>query len=973
MDKNNKNLEKVIKKEAIILDDNTDLLGNRIYSEYLYNVIENSLNDDQVETIALYGEWGSGKSSIIKTVENKFKLNNNKVDNNKTTFEIYNAWKYSSDDFKKSFIIDLDENYEKEINAVRTSKEYELNKNNILGFLISLVLIVLIGIIEFCILKDEKINMITEKIIASAFVGSIMTLVIKSIFDEISTTSQIIFSSQEFSKMFGEIIKDKTKNNENYIFVIDDLDRCSYKKMLDILDCVNGFLKVKNNFSSNYLFLIPVDKDRLKEALVNLRNYTNDEQERYLDKMFDVTININSPGSINLFNMIQLKINELEMDLKSNCISLLANYLIRTPRDVNLFIEKLLMDKEIIKKRIELNYLNDDISNLEITKYFILKNKWPILYNALLQKSDVTKLDSFLDNIEKNEIYKRINHKDELTQFIRVSRYISMNKLFLYHYLKANDIYFDKNLSSIYLSCDFDKIEDSYEDETLIKTFLQTYFDKNQNGELKTVQMEFLFKSYMYLLANLKDVSKLIDSVSIDDICMNYYLFLRSLGTLGDICGSLYECIDVYRVMLHRNDTIINKFVNVFIQKITSFSISTEIFSITLLYNKEKNILSRENFINIFYLEIQCNDSDDNYLEFIFNNLDDYKYLINIRLWIKLFEKKKYHYLLALSEYDLTDYGEQMNVILSNMNIFRILKTRTFDQVEFSEIDILNNELKIIYNILESNVANNISYIKDKIDNSAFSSIIDSFYLNYDKLDTITKNFASFIDIYDTLFPDNKYNFIFLSIKKYSSHSNSKYNDFIFNVIDNINIPDLQYEAMILAASYMNFNKAFSKYYIDCCNKKVNNNYLKLIKLMEEKNKSNYKYLHKYFGGRTTMLNKTTYETSLKPILVDLQVDVYNKIVPCLSLNDIFKNTNYMSALKNQYKDMQKTLYGKTMSLKQLLKLKSIIKNRSLVNKELKRILKTNRKIYRNDPILGEFNTEAQKNIIKTIYTDEIN
>ncbi len=49
-----------------ILSATTDLLKTRVYADNLVRVIENT-PQDKVFTIGVFGEWGTGKSSVIRT------------------------------------------------------------------------------------------------------------------------------------------------------------------------------------------------------------------------------------------------------------------------------------------------------------------------------------------------------------------------------------------------------------------------------------------------------------------------------------------------------------------------------------------------------------------------------------------------------------------------------------------------------------------------------------------------------------------------------------------------------------------------------------------------------------------------------------------------------------------------------------------------------------------------------------------
>lgn len=57
-----------IEDKEIVLSKDDDLLNTDVYVNSLAKVLSNSPEDSPF-TIGLFGEWGSGKSSIVKTVQ----------------------------------------------------------------------------------------------------------------------------------------------------------------------------------------------------------------------------------------------------------------------------------------------------------------------------------------------------------------------------------------------------------------------------------------------------------------------------------------------------------------------------------------------------------------------------------------------------------------------------------------------------------------------------------------------------------------------------------------------------------------------------------------------------------------------------------------------------------------------------------------------------------------------------------------
>ena len=91
-------------KALEVLEDGTsmDLLNTKVYAEALAKSIE-CIPENKSFTIGLYGDWGTGKSSVIKTLEKKYKASSDK----KYKFVTYDAWKYANDSFSRMFLFEL--------------------------------------------------------------------------------------------------------------------------------------------------------------------------------------------------------------------------------------------------------------------------------------------------------------------------------------------------------------------------------------------------------------------------------------------------------------------------------------------------------------------------------------------------------------------------------------------------------------------------------------------------------------------------------------------------------------------------------------------------------------------------------------------------------------------------------------------------------------------------------------------------
>src|SRR5690606_8981092 len=108
------------------------------------------------QNIGLFGGWGSGKSTIIETLHNFILERNSNKKNEQIAFFKYDAWKYSNDDFRRSFLKSLNSEF-KAIDAKDLDKKLyqdisredtknttiSVNIGNVILYVLSLLLLLL--------------------------------------------------------------------------------------------------------------------------------------------------------------------------------------------------------------------------------------------------------------------------------------------------------------------------------------------------------------------------------------------------------------------------------------------------------------------------------------------------------------------------------------------------------------------------------------------------------------------------------------------------------------------------------------------------------------------------------------------------------------------------------------------------------------------------------------------------------------
>jgi energy-coupling factor transporter ATP-binding protein EcfA2 len=256
-------------KPILNLKKNNDLLGNIERANFIQNFLES--NDSFIREnnmLALFGSWGSGKTTLIYSIKNN-------IDEKMYFPIIFNAWKY-----------------EKDGNLAFSLYEHLLDTIN---------------------LEKEKIKK-AKKIGKIALKGTLKSInIIGKIFEEYEKNKEEIEDSlykkvSEFENNFCQIIEEFYEKNKKYLIVfIDDLDRCEPENILNLLSSMKLLLTsniVKNleKRESKIIYFCGIDKDAVIQA-ARIRFGDKIKAEEYLEKIFDISFNM--PKSYNTEKIVK--------------------------------------------------------------------------------------------------------------------------------------------------------------------------------------------------------------------------------------------------------------------------------------------------------------------------------------------------------------------------------------------------------------------------------------------------------------------------------------------------------------------------------------------------------------------------------------------------------------------------------------------------------------------------------------------
>lgn len=251
-------------------------------------------------TIGLYGDWGSGKSSLMKLARQKIEEQDKSVKRGKEGGEQlkslcieFNGWLFEGyEDAKTSLcgaILDAlaDEERFGPMVADRAKEFLEkIDFKKILGkgvkFGLDYLLTGGIGA-----LTDLTLSSVLNSLKDSA--GKIESKQIEELLAKLKADEKTRTEIKNFRKEFGELLKDSKV--ENLVVFIDELDRCSPDTILEIFEAMRLFLFVEGTS-----FVIGADQRLIEYAIKSkykeVPGNNLDIGKEYLEKVVQYPINI---------------------------------------------------------------------------------------------------------------------------------------------------------------------------------------------------------------------------------------------------------------------------------------------------------------------------------------------------------------------------------------------------------------------------------------------------------------------------------------------------------------------------------------------------------------------------------------------------------------------------------------------------------------------------------------------------------
>ena len=299
-----------------ILNLSEDLLGVKKYIDGLIDYITICSTP---MTIAIQGDWGTGKTSIMNMVKDGIE--------DKCLYTWFNTWEYSQFNMSDELVISL-----------------------------------LKSMVDSLNIKEENNNLNKSlKILANSLKsGTLMALDMAAGGRIADTAEKVIdgFTNKDQTDYFNSIkvLKEQFQNHINYaleksgkdrvIMFVDDLDRLNPEKAIELLEVLKNFLDC-----DNCVFILAIDyKVVYKGVKLKYDNVLDENKGKaFFEKIIQLPFKV-PVVEYNLYNYVKHSLQEIGYsdDINVNlCVELISNSIGKNPRAIKRLLNSALLLKKI--------------------------------------------------------------------------------------------------------------------------------------------------------------------------------------------------------------------------------------------------------------------------------------------------------------------------------------------------------------------------------------------------------------------------------------------------------------------------------------------------------------------------------------------------------------------------------------------------------------------------------------------------
>jgi len=676
-----------------------DLFSNKSQDKIATVISDKIIKDPDFKIIGIDGEWGSGKSNLVKLIEKKLEKSHK--------FFVYDVWGHQEDEQRKSILIELTEFIKSEPNLVKKKNNWD-NKLKLLlaksketktinqpylsiGFIFSLLSIVYTPTVN--VFKDSMVDFFEIKrwywkLLLVAFpilivIGIYLWNLVENWINRKGFCKSFRLSAEETFQVYTNKQKEETRietisENEPsvrefqkwmqeinddlqmpIVIVFDNFDRLPKKHILSIWSSIHIFFA--ENGYSKIKVIIPFDREHIQNAFKDLNNGENKSfGEDYVNKTFDIVFRVTKPIMSDWKKFFEeqwkkafTECDEIEMNLVIQVYEFLNRRI--TPREIISFINEVLTIK----------LLDEKYKERYIGIFILQKDK--ILENPLKAVSDYKEILGGLYHIYSND-------KEYPKQLTAIIYHIEVDKaLELIYTQELRESMLKNDIQKFNEICKADFIDSIFysaiKDVSTFENPILALGSLDKDTKVSTQHIEQMWSIFYDRVLGLDNRMK---DLIINEWQISLIKNVSDNRYLSKLLENYFELID---------DTNIEKYIDLIDKLISCFTEER------VLNNLRENEISEENYVKL--VEYKAKEYNKYKLSVDYNLLDDYLSKLDTD---KILQLKEMRYLPK--DYDFKKYREKLKTALNNFSSQNNIQSANDILVRIKEIIRETGELR---------------------------------------------------------------------------------------------------------------------------------------------------------------------------------------------------------------------------------------------------------------------------------------
>jgi Predicted P-loop ATPase len=324
--------EELFRRGLILTDEIAidPILDFNLYRNAIVSIIKNSLPKF---TIGIFGEWGTGKTTLINSVDTALQTDGNLI---RVRFE---AWRYTQEQFP---LVSLLKNI---AYALPAERQFEVLKQKLVTSSINFLKNtpeILTSVISKFASEEDEISQETFDLFKK----------------ELNSKIQLIAELDKDTVYFDgfDEIKNEIKNlhlvNPSFriIVFVDDLDKCSPKKVHEILEIIRVFQEVEG-----FIFILGISDDMINK-LGEMGTRGKNNGDHYIKNLIQIHISLPKWSNQDIVKLVRdfIKkgmIHDKLKDVVDKNIELISLAIENNPREIKRFLNNFIVVMKFFQVR----------------------------------------------------------------------------------------------------------------------------------------------------------------------------------------------------------------------------------------------------------------------------------------------------------------------------------------------------------------------------------------------------------------------------------------------------------------------------------------------------------------------------------------------------------------------------------------------------------------------------------------------